>query len=87
MFSFARLMKTLDLPTAETALPGRAEPIRTAERHHVNGQTLKGPYPAGLETAVFGLGCFWGAERKFWQIDGVYTTAVGYAGGFTPNPT
>ncbi|SDB20820.1 peptide-methionine (S)-S-oxide reductase MsrA [Bauldia litoralis] len=76
-----------EMPTAETALAGRAEPIPTAETHFVNGQALKGPYPAGLETAVFGLGCFWGAERVFWQTPGVYVTAVGYAGGQTPNPT
>ena len=70
------------------ALPGRATPIPTAAKHFVNGRPLKGPYPAGLQTAVFGLGCFWGAERKFWQAgEGVYVTAVGYAGGFTPNPT
>jgi peptide-methionine (S)-S-oxide reductase len=70
------------------ALPGRAQPIPTAERHFVNGHALKGPYPEGAESAIFGLGCFWGAERKFWQAgEGVYVTAVGYAGGFTPNPT
>src|SRR5512133_3733312 len=69
------------------ALPGRSEPLPTAERHLVNGHALKGPYPAGFETAIFALGCYWGAERKFWQVPGVYTTAVGYAGGFTPNPT
>src|ERR671928_163429 len=70
------------------ALPGRKQPAFTVpERHAVLGTPLKPPFPEGLSTAVFGLGCFWGAERKFWQIDGVYTTAVGYAGGFTPNPT
>lgn len=69
------------------ALPGRAEPIATAERHHVNGHPLKGPYPAGFETAVFALGCYWGAERKFWQVPGVWVTAVGNAGGFSPNPS
>jgi peptide-methionine (S)-S-oxide reductase len=85
MFSFK---KSLDMPTAATALPGRAQPLRTAAQHFVNGRPLKGPYPAGLETAIFGLGCFWGAERKFWQLgDGVYVTAAGYAGGLTPNPT
>ena len=75
------------LPTPESALPGRktAMPVPTA--HTVKGTPLKPPFPAGLETAVFGLGCFWGAERKFWQTPGVYTTAVGYAGGYTPNPT
>ena len=70
------------------ALAGRASPIPTAAKHFVNGRPLKGPYPAGLETAMFGLGCFWGAERMFWKLgEGIYTTAVGYAGGITPNPT
>ena len=82
------LKKKLELPTAGEALPGRAQPIPTAARHFVNGNPLKGPYPEGLEIAMFGLGCFWGAERKFWELgDGVYVTAVGYAGGPTPNPT
>ena len=75
------------LPTRETALPGRAEPLPTAETHFVNHHPLKGPYPDGTETAIFGLGCFWGAERAFWKIPGVFVTAVGYAGGVTPNPT
>ena len=75
------------MPTAETALRGRAEPIPTAEKHFVNGRPLKGPYPDNMRTAVFGLGCFWGAEKAFWKIPGVYVTAVGYAGGHTPNPT
>ncbi|KLL13142.1 MULTISPECIES: peptide-methionine (S)-S-oxide reductase MsrA [Protofrankia] len=76
------------LPTAEQALPGRLVPaFAVPERHAVLGTPLRGPLPAGLETAVFGLGCFWGAERKFWQTPGVYSTAVGYAGGITPNPT
>ncbi|ONH57938.1 peptide-methionine (S)-S-oxide reductase [Frankia sp. CcI49] len=76
------------IPTAEQALPGRAAPILTNPgRHTVLGTSLLGPFPAGLQTAVFGLGCFWGAERKFWQVPGVHTTAVGYAGGHTPNPT
>ena len=80
--------KSLELPTAAEALPGRAAPIPTAKHHFVNGNPLKGPYPAGLETAIFGMGCFWGAERKFWELgDGIYATAVGYAGGHTPNPT
>ena len=79
--------KPLDLPSAANALPGRATPLPTARTHFVNGHALKGPYPEGLETAIFGLGCFWGAERKFWEMDGVYVTAVGYAGGVTPNPT
>jgi peptide-methionine (S)-S-oxide reductase len=83
---FAR--KPLNIPTAAEALPGRADPIPTARTHFVNGHALKGPYPAGMESAVFGLGCFWGAERKFWELgDAVYVTAVGYAGGATPNPT
>lgn len=82
------LRKKTELPNATEALPGRATPIATAERHFVNQRPLAGPYPQGLATALFGLGCFWGAERKFWQIeDGVWVTAVGYAGGFTPNPT
>ncbi|NWG52510.1 MAG: peptide-methionine (S)-S-oxide reductase MsrA [Hydrogenophilaceae bacterium] len=80
--------KTLTvMPSPEDALPGRAEPLRTAKTHFVNGAPLHPPYPAGMEEAVFGLGCFWGAERKFWQTAGVYVTAVGYAGGYTPNPT
>ena len=80
--------KKSEMPAADQALPGRPNPIPTAERHFVNGHPLKEPYPDGMETALFGLGCFWGAERKFWQIpDGVWVTAVGYAGGFTPNPT
>ncbi|MFL5110442.1 MAG: peptide-methionine (S)-S-oxide reductase MsrA [Microvirga sp.] len=80
--------KSAEMPTRETALKGRETPIPTAERHFVNGRPLQGPYPEGMEKAVFGLGCFWGAERKFWQLgDGVFVTAVGYAGGVTPNPT
>jgi peptide-methionine (S)-S-oxide reductase len=79
--------KPLDLPTADTALPGRAHPIPTADVHFVNGRPLKGPYPDGLETAVFAMGCFWGVERKFWEVPGVWTTAVGYVNGLTPNPT
>ncbi len=81
------LTKSLTIPTAAEALPGRAQPIPTAAKHHVSGLPLKGPLPDGTEVAVFGLGCFWGAERKFWQTDGVVLTAVGYAGGSTPNPT
>ena len=81
------LSRKLALPTAADALPGRAQKIPVPVKHHVNGHPLQGPFPAGLEQAVFGLGCFWGAERKFWQAPGVYTTAVGYAGGATPNPT
>jgi len=79
--------KKAAMPAAGKALPGRAEPIDTAETHFVSHRPLKGPYPAGLEEAVFGLGCFWGAEKAFWKLDGVYVTAVGYAGGETPNPT
>jgi peptide-methionine (S)-S-oxide reductase len=82
------MRKTTALPSATEALPGRADPIPTAPRHFVNGHPLQPPYPAGIEQAVFGLGCFWGAERKFWELgDGVYVTAVGYAGGHTKNPT
>jgi peptide-methionine (S)-S-oxide reductase len=81
------LAHKLDLPTAEQALPGRESPMPVPEQHFVNGNPLQGPFPAGLETAIFGLGCFWGAERRFWQQPGVYSTAVGYAGGHTPNPT
>ena len=79
--------KSLEMPTPATALPGRAHPIPTAETHFVNGRPLKGPYPDGLETAVFAMGCFWGVERIFWKIPGVYVTAVGYVNGLTPNPT
>jgi peptide-methionine (S)-S-oxide reductase len=76
------------MPSRTDALPGRPQPIPTAAAHFLNRRPLKGPYPEGLETAIFGLGCFWGAERKFWELgDGIYVTAVGYAGGFTPNPT
>jgi peptide-methionine (S)-S-oxide reductase len=75
------------MPTPEEALPGRAEEMPVPARHTVSGHPLKAPVPAGLETAMFGLGCFWGAERLFWQLPGVYTTAVGYAGGPTKNPT
>lgn len=80
--------KKAEMPTAATALKGRDTQIPTAKTHFVNGRALKGPYPAGSETVLFGMGCFWGAERKFWQLgDGIHVTAVGYAGGFTPNPT
>jgi peptide-methionine (S)-S-oxide reductase len=84
MFSFRKM---LEMPSSKEALPGRSSPIRTAENHFVSGRPLKGPYPEGAATAMFGLGCFWGAEKKFWQIPGVWVTAVGYAGGATPNPT
>ncbi|MEM7694632.1 MAG: peptide-methionine (S)-S-oxide reductase MsrA [Pseudomonadota bacterium] len=83
---FSRFLKPQTLPTAADALPGRDTPIPTAERHAVNGRPLKGPFE-GLETAVFAMGCFWGAERIFWQTPGVQVTAVGYIGGPTPNPT
>ena len=75
------------LPTPEQALPGRAESMPVPSRHYVNGNPLKPPFPDGMEVAMFGMGCFWGAERKFWQLEGVFTTAVGYAAGITPNPT
>lgn len=79
--------KNLAMPSAASALPGRPTPIPTAETHVVNGRALAGPCPQGMEEAYFGLGCFWGAERKFWQAPGVWLTAVGYQGGVTPNPT
>ncbi len=79
--------KKVELPRKEAALPGRAEPIPVTNRHYVTGRPLQPPFPQGIELALFGLGCFWGAERKFWQTPGVYSTAVGYAGGYTPNPT
>jgi peptide-methionine (S)-S-oxide reductase len=79
--------KPLEIPTPDRALPGRDQTMPVPARHDVLGTPLEPPFPDGLEQAVFGLGCFWGAERKFWQLDGVYTTAAGYAGGFTPNPT
>jgi peptide-methionine (S)-S-oxide reductase len=79
--------KKLALPSPNEALPGRAESIPVPAQHYVNGNSLKPPYPEGLEMAMFGLGCFWGAERKFWQQKGAFVTAVGYAGGLTPNPT
>jgi peptide-methionine (S)-S-oxide reductase len=85
MFMFK---KSLAMPTKNDALPGRADPIPTADKHEITGHPLKGPYPAGLQKAMFGLGCFWGAERKFWELgDGIWVTAAGYAGGVTPNPT
>ncbi|MCP1619886.1 peptide-methionine (S)-S-oxide reductase [Pseudomonas sp. SLBN-26] len=81
------LAHKIELPTAAQALPGRETPMPVPEAHYVNGHPLQAPFPAGLEQAVFGLGCFWGAERRFWQQEGVWSTAVGYAGGHTPNPT
>ena len=84
----SRLLPKADLVSEQDALRGRPDPIPTADRHAVLGTPLKGPFPAGLEVAEFGLGCFWGAERLFWELgDGIYTTAVGYSGGYTPNPT
>jgi len=77
----------LRIPDAADALPGRSTAIPVPPAHFVNGAPLRSPFPQGLEQAVFGLGCFWGAERRFWQVEGVFTTAVGYAGGATPNPT
>ncbi len=85
MMLFAR--KRLELPTADTALPGRDTPVARLGPHAVTGRPIAPPFPAGLETAIVGMGCFWGAERLFWTTPGVWTTAVGYAGGITPNPT
>lgn len=85
MFGFMR--KSLSIPTAQEAMTGRDHAIPTADTHFVTHAPLKGPYPQGAQKALFGLGCFWGAERKFWQLPGVAVTAVGYAGGPTPNPT
>ena len=79
--------KKTQIPAPEQALPGRVQVMPVPERHHVNGHRLTPPFPDGMDMAMFGLGCFWGAERKFWQTKGVYTTAVGYAGGHTANPT
>jgi peptide-methionine (S)-S-oxide reductase len=81
------LRKKLEIPRPEQCLPGRAIRMRVPDEHFVNGHRLAPPYPQGLQQAVFGMGCFWGAERMFWQLPGVWTTAVGYAGGATPNPT
>lgn len=75
------------MPMQEQALPGRQEPMQVAQHHYVNGNLLSPPFPEGMELALFGLGCFWGAEKKFWELPGVYSTSVGYAGGYTPNPT
>ncbi len=83
----AFFFKNKTMPDPQNALPGRSEPIKTAASHYVNGASLKGPYPAESEIAMFGLGCFWGAEKAFWQLPGVIVTAVGYSGGFTPNAT
>jgi peptide-methionine (S)-S-oxide reductase len=83
----ALLRKKTAVPLAAEALPGRGTPLEVPQTHYVNGHRIVPPYPAGLHEAVFALGCFWGAERLFWQLPGVYSTAAGYAGGFTPNPT
>ena len=84
MFMFG---KKAAMPSRDEALRGRSEEMPVPARHYVNGHAIKGPFPAGMQLAQFGLGCFWGAERKFWQTPGVYSTAVGYGGGYTPNPT
>jgi len=81
------LSKKTAMPSAEQALPGRQQAIDSGRIHAVNGHPIHPPFPAHLQQAVFGMGCFWGAERKFWQLNGVFSTAVGYAGGYTPNPT
>lgn len=82
-----KLRQKNKMPKAEEALPGQTEKMPVPEQHYVNGHALAPPFPEGMEQALFGMGCFWGAERKFWQTKGVYVTAVGYAGGYTPNPT
>jgi peptide-methionine (S)-S-oxide reductase len=82
-----RNSRTLEVPAPQDTLPGRAEPVEVPAAHFVNGNPLQGPFPDHLESILFGMGCFWGAERLFWQVDGVYTTAAIYAGGTTPNPT
>jgi peptide-methionine (S)-S-oxide reductase len=85
--SILDLLKKQEMPTAETALSGRAEEMPVPEAHFVNGNPLRGPFPAHLQQAMFGMGCFWGVERMFWQLPGVFTTAAGYSAGLTPNPT
>ena len=87
MALFSLKKKKLEIPAAEEALPGRSSPMIVPAKHHILDTPLKPPFPTGLEVAMFGLGCFWGAERKFWQQEGVYSTSVGYAAGLTPNPT
>ena len=87
MFVIDMFRKKTTMPDAATALKGREEPIATASTHFVNGHALRGPYPDGMEKAMFAMGCFWGVERLFWQMPGVYVTASGYSGGITPNPT
>ena len=78
--------KPTEMPTAEDALPGRPDPILVSGSHVVNGNPIKPPFPEGMQQAIFGMGCFWGAERRFWELEGVFATAVGYAAGHTPNP-
>lgn len=80
------LKKNLEMPSPEKALPGRQEAMPVPEKHFVNGNPMKPPFPEGMEMALFGLGCFWGAEKRFWETEGVYSSAVGYSGGYTPNP-
>lgn len=87
MFLAQMFDRKLNKVTASTALPGRSEAIESGSHHFISGAQLHGPYPEGMETAMFGMGCFWGVERKFWSLEGVHTTAVGYAAGFTPNAT
>lgn len=84
MFSFHKISR---MPSPEEALPGRDRPMEVVDRHFVTGNPIKPPFPAGLQQALFGMGCFWGAERRFWQLEGVFATAVGYAAGYTPNPS
>ena len=79
--------KLTEMPSPDAALPGRPDPLPVNEKHFVNGHPIKPPFPGGMQQAVFGMGCFWGAERRFWKTAGVYSTAVGYAAGLTPNPT
>ena len=87
MFVFDMFNRKMKMPEAGEALPGRDAPLPTAKSHYVSGNPLKGPYPEGFETAIFALGCYWGAERMFWEVPGVWVTAAGFAGGFTKNPT
>jgi len=87
MFLAHMFDRKLNKPSASTALPGRSEPIDSGTHHFISGTPIHGPYPEGMETVMFGMGCFWGVERKFWSLEGVYITAVGYSGGFTPNAT
>ncbi|MFU8806602.1 MAG: peptide-methionine (S)-S-oxide reductase MsrA [Bradymonadaceae bacterium] len=87
MMIFDRFTKKLEIPADDEALPGRPEAVSVPEKHHVQGTPMEGPFPEGMKLALFAMGCFWGAERKFWSLDGVYSTQVGYAAGHTPNPT